>query len=71
MKLFVAFDWSYSVLLKIFFFMWTIFKVFVEFVTIMLLFHISIFLLSGIGDLSSLARDWTPTPCPKHWKVKS
>ena len=39
-----------------FFFMWTIFKVSIEFVTILLLFHVSGFLACGI--FTSLTRDW-------------
>ena len=45
-------------LLKIFFFlMWTIFKVFTEFVTILLLFYVLVFWPRGTWDLSSPTRD--------------
>ena len=53
--------------------MWTIFKVFIEFVTILLLFfYILVFWLQGMWDLSSLMRDQTRTPCIgrqslNHW----
>ena len=41
------------------FLMWTIFEVFIEFVSILLLFHIFIFGLQGMWDLSSRTRDRT------------
>ena len=52
--------------------MWTIFKVFIEFVTILLLFYILVFWPGGIWDLSSPTRDRTHTPCIgkrslNHW----
>ena len=50
--------WLWEIFLKIFF-MWTIFKVFTEFVTILLLFYILVFWPQGMWDLSSLTRDWT------------
>ena len=43
--------------------MWTIFKVFIEFVTILLLFYVLVFWPQGMWDLSSLTRDRTLTPC--------
>ena len=43
--------------------MWTIFKVFIEFVTILLLFYVLVFWPRGMWDLSSLTRDRTCTPC--------
>ena len=46
-----------------FFFMWTILKVFIEFVTILLLFYVLIFWPRGMWDLRSLTRDQTYTPC--------
>ena len=48
--------------LKIFW-MWTIFKVLIEFVTILLLFYVLVFWLQGMWDLSSLTRDRTRTSC--------
>ena len=49
--------------------MWTIFKVSVEFVTMLLLGFFKIYFLVilawGMWDLSSLTRDWTLTPCIK------
>ena len=52
--------------------MWTIFKVFVEFVAILLLFHVLVFWPHVLWNLSSPTRDWTQTPCIgrgnlKHW----
>ena len=38
---------------KIFFFMWTIFKDFIEFVTILPLFYVSVFQWRGMWDFSS------------------
>ena len=43
--------------------MWTIFKVFIEFVTLLLLFYVLVFWPRGIWDLSSPTRDRTHTPC--------
>ena len=43
----------YFIYLKDFFLMWAIFKVFTEFVTIALLFHVSAFWPQGMWDLSS------------------
>ena len=45
------------------FFMWIIFKVFIEFITILLLFYVLVFWPQGMWDLSSLTRDRTHTPC--------
>ena len=42
--------------------MWTIFKVFIEFVTILLLFYVWVFWPWGMWDLISLTRDWIWTP---------
>ena len=50
--------------LKVFkglFLMWTIFLVFIEFVTISLLFCVLVFPLQSTWDVSSLTRDWTHT----------
>ena len=43
--------------LRFFFFMWIIFKVFIEFVTIFLLFDIFVFWPRGMWNLSSPTRD--------------
>ena len=43
--------------------MWTIFKVFIEFVTILLLFYVLVFWPRGTWDLSSPTRDL-------HWEAK-
>ena len=57
--------------LKIFL-MWTIFKVFIEFVTILLLFYVLVFWPRGMWDRSSPTRHRTCTPCIgrqslNHW----
>ena len=44
------------------FLMWINFKVFIEFVTILLLFYVLVFWPWGMGDLSSLTRDQTKMP---------
>ena len=38
-------------------------KVFIEFVTILLLFYVLVFWPRGLWDLSSPTRDQTQTPC--------
>ena len=43
-------------------------EVFTEFVTILFLFHVSVFWPGGMWDLSCLTRD---EPTPPHWKAKS
>ena len=43
--------------------MWTIFKVFIETVTILLLFYVLVFWPRGMWDLCSPVRDGTFTPC--------
>ena len=48
--------------------MWTIFKVCIEFVIILLLFYILGVWPWGMWDLSSPTRDWTHT---LHWQAKS
>ena len=48
---------------KIFFLMWTILKVFIEFVTILLLSPVSVFWLRGGSDLSSQTEDRILTLC--------
>ena len=55
--------------------MWTIFKVFIEFVTILLVFYVLVFLPRGMWDLSSRIRDRTRTPyigrqSPNHWTAR-
>ena len=55
--------------------MWTIFKVFIEFVTILLPFHVLVFWPGSFLDLSSLTWDQTCTPCfgrrgLNHWTAK-
>ena len=61
---------------KIFFLMWTIFKVFIEFVTIKkFLFYVLVFWLQGMQDLSSWTRDQTLILCNgrqslNHWTTR-
>ena len=55
--------------------MWTILKILIEFVTILLLFYILVFWLPGIWDLHSLTRDGTHVPCIgrrslSHWTTR-
>ena len=54
---------------KFFFLMWTIFQLFIEFVTILLLFYVLVFWPQGMWDFNSPTRNRTHTPF--HWKVKS
>ena len=54
---------------KRFFLMWTIFKVFTEFVTILLLFHVLVFWPWGLWDLSFSIRNQTRTPCRGRWSL--
>ena len=54
---------------KIFFLMWTIFKVFIEFVTILLLFYVLVFWQRGMWDLSSPTRDQTRIPFIGRWSL--
>ena len=55
--------------------MWTIFKVFIEFVTRLLLFYVLVFWPRAMWDLSSLTRDQTHTLCNgrgslNHWSAR-
>ena len=52
-----------------FFSMWTILKVFIEFVTILRLFYVLAFWPQGMWDPSTL--DQGSNPQPLHWKAKS
>ena len=53
-------------------FMWTIFKVFIEFLTIFFLFSVLVFWPWGMWDLISLTRDQTHTPALEvKWKLLS
>ena len=53
----------------IFFFWWTIFKVFLEFVTILLLFYVLVSWLSAVWDLRHLTGDWTCRPSIGRWSL--
>ena len=60
--------------LKIFL-MWTIFRVFIEFVTILLLFYVLVFWPRSMWVLSSPTRDRTSIPCIgrqslNHWTAR-
>ena len=52
-----------------FFLMWTIFKVFMEFVTVLFLFYVLVIWPWGIWDLSFLTRGQTLTPCIGRWSL--
>ena len=64
----------FIIFLKIFL-MFTIFKVFVKFIVVLLLFHDLVFWLQIMWDLSSLTRDWTHIPHSgrslNHWTTRS
>ena len=53
----------HCIYIYIYILMWTIFKVFINSVTVLFLFYVLGFWLWGMWDLSSLARDRTHTPC--------
>ena len=55
--------------------MWIIFKVFIEFCTVLCLFYVLVFWPWGVGDLSYPSRDRTFTPCAgresfNHWTTR-
>ena len=58
-----AAKWVSLIFFKTFFLTWTIFKVFIEFVTILLLFYVLVFWPGDMPDLSSLTRNQTHTLC--------
>ena len=58
-----------------FFWIWTIFKVFIGFVIILLLFYVLVFWPRGMWDLSFLTRDCTLALCIgkgslNHWTIR-
>ena len=60
---------------KIFFLMWTIFKIFIEFITILLLFYVLVFWPWGMWDFSLPTRDRTHILCTgrqslNHWTTR-
>ena len=64
--------WGGSFFKFFFSFMWTIFKVFFEFITTLLLFYVLVFWPWGMWDLISLTRDQTHTPALEvKWKLLS
>ena len=56
--------------LKKFLLTWTIFKVFIEFVTVFLLVYVLVFWPTGMWDLSTLTWDQTHTPCLERQGLK-
>ena len=55
--------------------LWTISIIFIDFVTILLLFYVLVFWPRDMWDLSSLTRDGTHTPCIgrrslNHWTAR-
>ena len=55
--------------------MWTILKIFIEFVTVLLLFYVLVLWPQGMWDLNSLTRDRTCTSCIgrqslNHWTTR-
>ena len=61
-------DWIFFfTLLRFFFFIWTILKIFVEFVPVLLLFHVLVFWPGGMCDLL----DQGLKPAPLNWNAKS
>ena len=65
----------YFFFFKIVFLMWTIYKVFIEFVTESLLFYVLFFWSRGLCDLSSLTGNQTHIPCVErrnlnHWATR-
>ena len=52
-----------------FFFMWSIFQIFIEFVSILFLFYVLDLWPWGTGALSSPARDWTHTSSNRKWSL--
>ena len=67
---------TFSVFVFVFVLTWTtFFKVFIEFVTILLLFYILVFWLQNMWDLQSLTRDQIHTRCIRrrslnHWTTR-
>ena len=55
---------------KRFFLMWTIFKVFIEFAAILLLFYVLVFWPQGMWNLSFPTRDGTRNPCIGRQRLK-
>ena len=49
--------------------MWTIFNMFIEYVTLLLLCYVLVFCLQGTWDLSSPIWDQTLTPCIGRWNL--
>ena len=50
--------------------MWTVLKALLEFMTVLLLFHVLVFFgHKACGNLSSLTRDWTHIPCIGRWSL--
>ena len=56
-----------TIFLKFIFLIRPVFRVFIEFFTILFLFYVLVFWLQGMWDFSSLARDRTCTLCIGRW----
>ena len=55
--------------ISLFVLMWNFFKVFIEFVAILLLLYVLVFWPGGMWDLSCLTKDWTRTACIRRWSL--
>ena len=64
-----SFYFNFFKVLFIYFWCGPFFKVFIEFVTILLLFYVLVFWPWGMWDLSSPTRDWTHTPFTGKWSL--
>ena len=62
-------SWFIPILFSFFSLIWTIKKIFLEFVTILLLFHVLAFWPLGMWDLHSLTGEGTGTCCPAGWSL--
>jgi len=62
-------SWVFFLNILFFFLVWTIFKVFIEFVAILLLFYIFVFWPQGMWDLSFPTRDWTCIHRVEWWSL--
>ena len=61
--------WFSFFFLRFLFLIWIIFKVFIEFVTILHLFYVLDFWPQGMWELNSLTRDRTCTLCIGRWSL--
>ena len=75
LKLGYLHEFSLAFLRFFLFWVWTIFKVFIEFVTILLLFYVLDFWPQGMWDFISPTRDQSHSPCFRrknlnHWTAR-